>query len=704
MKPSLPPASLHDHPIRSLVAAHQRASDPHWLWLEQRDDAAVRDFLKAANSASDECLAPLEPLADELYNELLTRQELASESLKTPLDAFVYWTSIGADDDYPVWKRHPIDAPDKVEVLLDMQALSLQYDYLDVGEMAISPDESLLAWTLDPRGDEHYDLYIQALPDGTPRCVVKAMGGEVVWAEDNRTLLFTRLDAKQRSDSVWLFDIQTSKETLLFRESDDEFSVGVGKTRSRQWLVIESVAKESSESHLLDARAPHSPMQCVKARRPGVEYSLDHRPGVFYLLHNATHPHFQLDIAPEDAPSNWQTWLEARDDTTLEGIDAFSWGLVISERDHHIAQPQLRMLEWAQPLDPATTAAPQALYDYHTNCLRDQRLPLSEAPSSVALDDSVRFTARTLWLDEESFVTPPRCVAYDIDSGERTLLKQQPLHGDVLPEQLVTQRLWATASDGERIPVSVVMHRDAQAQQRPLPTLLYGYGAYGDPLDPWFSVSRLALLKRGIAFAVAHVRGGGERGEPWYHAGKLEHKERSFSDFLSAREALIDAGISAGDRVVAAGASAGGLLVAACLNRAPEAFCGALLDVPFVDVLRTMQNPELPLTTAEYQEWGNPAQPAALATISSYSPLDNLSAQRYPALYIQGSWHDARVPYWEPAKLFARINQLGCATGPVTLRTDLEAGHGGVAGRYAAWRDGARQDAFVVWALLYQQR
>lgn len=701
MKPQLPPASLQDHAIRSLVAAHAHANDPHWLWLEQRDDAAVRDFLHAANRASDECLAPLEPLADVLFDELLARQELASESLKTPLDAFTYWTSIGADDDYPVWKRHPIGTPDEVEVLLDMQALSRQHDYLDVGEIAISPDEALLAWTLDTRGDERYDLYVQSLPHGTPRCIIQAMGGEVVWAEDNRTLLFTRLDARQRADSVWLFDIQTSRETLLFREPDDEFSVGVGKTRSRQWLVIESVAKASSESHLLDAAAPYSALQCVKARRPGVEYSLDHRPGVFYLLHNAAHSHFQLDIAPENAPSEWQPWIAPREETTLEGIDAFSWGVVISERDHYLAQPQLRLVEWKEPLPASPTT--HALRDYHANTVRDQRLPLFEAPSTVALDDSSRFNTRTLWLDEESFVTPPRCVAYDIDSGERTLLKQQPLYGDVLPEQLVTQRLWATASDGERIPVSVVMHRDALAQQRPLPTLLYGYGAYGDPLDPWFSISRLALLKRGIAFAVAHVRGGGERGEPWYHAGKLEHKENSFGDFLSARDALVEAGISAPERILASGASAGGLLVAACLNRAPEAFCGALLDVPFVDVLRTMQNPELPLTTAEYQEWGNPAQPDALARISGYSPLDNLSEQRYPALYIQGSWNDSRVPYWEPAKLFARINQLGNARGPVVLRTDLDAGHGGVAGRYAAWRDGARQDAFVVWALLYQQ-
>jgi oligopeptidase B len=277
------------------------------------------------------------------------------------------------------------------------------------------------------------------------------------------------------------------------------------------------------------------------------------------------------------------------------------------------------------------------------------------------------------------------------------------VHGDLAPAQLVCRRLWAEAHDGERIPVSVVARGDL-IEQGPLPTLLYGYGAYGEVLDPWFSVARLELLSRGVAFAVAHVRGGGDRGEPWYLAGKLAHKENSFRDFLAARHALVANGVADTHRIAAYGASAGGLLVGASLNLEPDAFCAAVLDVPFVDVLRTMENPDLPLTTAEYSEWGNPNEPEAKRRIRDYSPLDNLVAQPYPTLFLQGSWHDSRVPYWEPAKLYARLTEIvsqlpADERRPIMLRTDMAAGHGGASGRFKAWHDNARQDAFLLWAL-----
>ena len=247
------------------------------------------------------------------------------------------------------------------------------------------------------------------------------------------------------------------------------------------------------------------------------------------------------------------------------------------------------------------------------------------------------------------------------------------------------------------MPVSVVMR--AELADQPLPTLLYGYGAYGEALDPWFSIARLELLERGAAFAVAHVRGGGERGEPWYLNGKMAHKENSFDDFLAAREALVEQGVSDSQRIAAYGASAGGLLVGTCINRAPEKFCAALLDVPFLDVLRTMQNPELPLTTAEYSEWGNPEEPEVAERIAAYSPIDNIKAQSYPALWIEGSWFDTRVSYWEPAKFYAQVAQQQQGSAPILMRTDMSSGHGGASGRFKAWRDTARQDAFILWAL-----
>ncbi|MED5501878.1 MAG: prolyl oligopeptidase family serine peptidase, partial [Pseudomonadota bacterium] len=561
---------------------------------------------------------------------------------------------------------------------------------LELGDMAISSDEQWLAWTEDASGNEYFDLYLKRLPDGEPQRLRRRIGPDLVWAEDNRTLLFTRYDATQRPASVWLLRPEDDHCQKIFEEADVEFWVGLGKTRSRQWLVLETASKDTSECHLIPATAPRTAPACVRPRETGVEYTLEHRDDVFYVLHNRDGSHFRLDTAPVSQPDSWTPLVPHREDVTLEGVDAFSWGVVVTERDHHEAQVYLRVIERSEA-DPARSAA-------GAGELPGSRLPLPEAPCSLALGDTPDFHTRKLLLREESFTLPVRWVEHDLDSGEQRVLKTQPLYGDLQPDDLVCRRLWAEGHDGERIPVSVVARADRLGQV-PMPTLLYGYGAYGEVLDPWFSIARLELLSRGVAFAVAHVRGGGDRGEPWYLAGKLEHKENSFRDFLAARQALVAEGIADPERIAAYGASAGGLLVGASLNLEPEAFCAAVLDVPFVDVLRTMENPDLPLTTAEYTEWGNPDEPAVRRRIRDYSPLDNLTAQPYPSVLLQGSWHDSRVPYWEPAKLYARMTELGSARGPVLLRTDMAAGHGGASGRFKAWRDNARQDAFILWAL-----
>ena len=684
--PHRPDAPATDAP----VARFRRPEDPEWHWLEDRDDPAVSAFLEAANAESDAWFRPLSDLTERLYHGHLARRELAVHGLRTPLDHYTYWSETAADADYPVWWRHPNGKPDRAVPFLDLEARAAAHDFLELGDMALSPDERWLAWSEDTTGDERFDLFLARLPDGEPRRLLSDIGPELTWAEDNATLLFTRYDATQRPESVWrlpLAEGEAGDPALILREADPEFWLGLGKTRSREWLVLESASKDTSECHLIPARAPATPPRCFRPRESGVELALDHRPGHFYVLHNREATHFRLDVVEESRldeateAASWQALVAHREHHTLEGVDAFDWGLVLTERDHTEAQVHLRVIE----LDAAHGVT------------RDERLPLPETPCSLALGDEPHFDSRRLRLREESFVLPVSWIEHDLDSGERRLLKQQPIHGDLAPERLACERLWATSHDGERIPVSVVMRADLVGH--PLPTLLYGYGAYGEVLDPWFSVARLELLARGVAFAVAHVRGGGDRGEPWYLAGKLEHKANSFRDFLAARDALVEHGIADGERIAAYGASAGGLLVGASLNLAPEAFCAAVLDVPFVDVLRTMENPDLPLTTAEYTEWGNPEEPEARHRIRDYSPLDNLTSAPYPALFLQGSWHDTRVPYWEPAKLYARLVELGTARGPTLLRTDMAAGHGGASGRFKAWHDGARQDAFLLWAL-----
>ncbi|SDK83770.1 oligopeptidase B [Modicisalibacter muralis] len=672
----------------SPIPRFRRNDDPHWHWLEDRDDQAVTAFLDAANAECDHWFAPLEALVESLYRGHLARRELAIVGLKTPLERYTYWSETAAEADYPTWWRHPNGAPERRERLLDLETRASERHYLELGDLAISPDEQWLAWTEDSRGDEYFDLYLCQLPHGEPQLLLEGIGPELTWAEDNRTLLFTRYDATQRPASVWRLTRDSGESILVFEETDAQFWVGLGKTRSKAWLVLETASKDTSECYLIPAHAPSTPPRCVRPRENGVEYSIEHRPGHFYVLHNRQAAHFCLDVAPEAQPDAWQSLIAHREEHTLEGVDAFAWGLVITERDHHEAQVHLRVLEFDSQHEP----------------IGEQRLPLPETPCSLALGDTPDFATRRLRLHEESFTLPPRWVEHDLDTNARRLLKSQPIHGDLPPEQIVCRRLWATSHDGERIPVSVVARADLLGRQA-LPTLLYGYGAYGEVLDPWFSVARLELLSRGMAFAVAHVRGGGDRGEPWYLAGKLEHKANSFSDFLAARDALVEAGLSDGEHIAAYGASAGGLLVGASVNLDPGAFCAAVLDVPFVDVLRTMENPDLPLTTAEYTEWGNPAEPAVRRRIRDYSPLDNLAALPYPPMFLQASWHDSRVPYWEPAKLYARLTELDTTHGPTLLRTDMAAGHGGASGRFKAWQDNARQDAFILWALgLAEQR
>ena len=677
------------------AARYYRANDPQWHWLEERDDPQVSAFLEAANQQQADWFAPLAPLEEALYQSHLARRELAVTRLKTTLDHFTFWNETGAEDDYPCWWRHPNHQPEQHECFFDVRARAAKHDFYDMGDMALSPDEQWLAWTEDTQGDERFTLWLKALPNGTPVQLLSDIGAGLCWAEDQTattaTLLFTRFDDTQRPDSVWrlalsLMESDAANEpVLVLREEDPEFWLGIGKTRSRSWLLLESGSKDTSEIHLLAAHSPDSAPLCIQQRQAGVEYSIDHRPGSFYRLHNQAGAHFQLDFLPESQLGqlqlNWQTLIAHREEATLEGVDAFSWGLMLAERDHAQAQVHLRRL----------------LFDAQHSCTLDETLALPEQPCSQMLEDAPHFDTQVVRLREESFTQPPSWFSLDLTSGERTLLKRVPVYGNLQPEQLVSRRLWATSSDGEQVPVSVVMRADLADQ--PLPTLLYGYGAYGEALDPWFSIARLELLERGAAFAVAHVRGGGERGEPWYLNGKMAHKENSFNDFLAAREALVEQGVSDAQRVAAYGASAGGLLVGTCINRAPEKFCAALLDVPFLDVLRTMQNPELPLTTAEYSEWGNPEEPEVAERIAAYSPIDNIKAQIYPALWIEGSWFDTRVSYWEPAKFYAQVTQQQLGSAPILMRTDMSSGHGGASGRFKAWRDTARQDAFILWAL-----
>ncbi|MDL4863163.1 S9 family peptidase, partial [Halomonas elongata] len=469
------------------VQRFRRPDDPHWHWLEQRDAPEVTAFLEAANDEARRWFAPLEDLTERLYHGHLARRELAVHGLPTALDHFTVWSETAADADHPVWWRHANDAPETAEPFFDTQARARDSAFFEIGDMALSPDETWLAWTEDTQGDEIFALWLKYLPDAPPVKLLDDIGPELCWAEDGTTLLFTRFDATQRPESIWRLSLRLTApspsidhEALILHEKDPEFWLGLGKTRSREWLVLESASKDTSETHLVPARAPDSAPWRFQPREAGVEYAIDHRPGHFYVLHNRHAPHFRLDRCDETNPdSDGETLVEHRDDTTLEGVDAFSWGLVLTERDHHEAQVRLRVIE----------------FDAAHGRQRDTWLPLSETPCSLMLDATPHFDTRRLRLREESFTRPPSWTEVDLDSGQHRLLKRQAVHGDLQPDDVICQRLWAHSHDGACVPVSVVMRADRVGH--PLPTLLHGYGAYGEVLDAWFSVARLELLTRG---------------------------------------------------------------------------------------------------------------------------------------------------------------------------------------------------------------
>jgi oligopeptidase B len=658
---------------------HGCTLEDDYFWMRDRANPEVIAHLEAENARTAAAMAHTEALQAALYTEILGRIKQTDLSVPSRIGDHLYYARTDEGKQYP-WmcrRQGSMEAPE--EVLLDLNALAEGHTFLGIGAYTVSNDGHLLAYSTDVTGYRQFTLHVKDLRTGDllPDRIERA--GNVVWASDNRTIFYTTEDAvSKRSDRFWRHVPGGGSPELLFEETDELFDLVAGRSLDRQVIFVTSYAKTMREVRYLRADDPTGALTVVLPREEGHEYGVDHYEGRFYIRTNRAAKNFRVVSAPiaEPVEANWAPFIEHDPAVNVEGITFFARHAVVSEREGGLTH--LRVI------DMQTQAS--------------HRVAAGEADYSMGLGANPEFETGTLRFRYQSMVTPSSVYDYDMTSRQRALLKQQDVLGGYDPSQYEARRVWAEARDGMKVPISMV-HRRGVALDGSAPMLLYAYGSYGVSLAPTFSSNRLSLLDRGVIYAVAYVRGGGELGEDWREQGRMHRKWNTFHDFIDCAEFLVREQYTSPERLVIQGGSAGGLLMGVVVNERPELFGAVVAQVPFVDIMNTMLDASLPLTTSEYIEWGNPNERKDFEYMRSYSPYDNVKAQSYPAMLIQASLHDSQVPYWEAAKWAAKLRELRTDDRPLLLKTNLGAGHGGASGRYDALRETAFTYAFILWQM-----
>ena len=672
-------------------------------WLREREDPAVRARLEAENAHTAALFAPLEGLVDRVYEGIKGRVVETDASVPVLDDGWLYYRRTVEGQQYAIHCRRPApagvadpgDLPDEYRVpvdphdppadevvLLDANVEAEGHQYFSLGVFSVSRDHRLAVVGVDTDGGEVLRLSVRDLATGgTVEEVTDRATYGCVWFDDHETFLYLVPDDAWRPHQVWRHRLGSSpgSDELVMEEPDERFWMGLGRTRSEAFVEIALGTKLVDEVHLISADEPSAAPMCVVPRTLGVEASVEHRGDLLYVVTNrdgATDFKLCTVAVADPDPDRWTDLVPHRPGVRLEDADLFRDHLVLSERTGGRTQVRL--------CDPDTGEGEVLAFD--------------EEVYTAGLGAVGSFEARTLRLGYGSLTTPTQVIDLDTATGARRLIKQQAVRGGYDRDRFTTFRTWAPSHDGTEVPVSVV-HRADVAIDGTAPCLVYAYGAYEASMDPVFSSTRLELLERGVVFAIAHVRGGGEMGRAWYEQGRMQHKANTFHDVVACVEHLVATGVADPARVAVRGGSAGGLTVGASINLRPELFAAAVAEVPFVDVITTMSDATIPLTVTEYDEWGDPADPAVQRVMATYSPYDNVRPAPYPAMYVTAGLNDPRVQYWEPAKWVARLREATTSDRPIVLETELEAGHGGRSGRYDAWRDEAKVLAFVLAAL-----
>lgn len=672
-QPVPPVAEKHPHILR--LAGESRTDNYYWLRDDSRQNPKVLNYLRAENQYSAQMMSGWAALTETLYQEMRARQGEQIESVPYELRGYRYQQRYLPGKDYAQYLRQPVSGNVVWQTLVDASQRAAGHQYYQFGGLEISTDNQQMAVAEDTQGRRQYSLSLRNLDTGLwQNDVLQNTSGNMQWSADGQYLFYIR-NHPQTLMPYQVFRHKTgtpvSQDALVYEEKDGGFYLGLSRSASDDYLMIVSSGNTSSEVRLIPAGEPLAAPQLFAARRPGVEYYLDHYRGQFYIRSSLHSPHFGL-YKTASAGAQWQTLIAPNPQRDLENFALFRHQLVLQVRSQ--GRVQLEMIDWKT--------------GQTHNVEFDEDSYMAWLGSNPTPDtDKLRY-------GYSSMTTPTRIYEWDMSTGTRTLLQQKPVEG-VDPANYASQRLMITARDGVQVPVSLV-YRKSLFRKGENPLLAYGYGAYGMSMDPAFGASRISLLDRGFVFALIHVRGGGELGQQWYQQGKLKNKANTFNDFIDAIHALTKQGFGQPGRLYAMGGSAGGLLMGAVINQEPALFHAVVAQVPFVDVLTTMSDPTLPLTEGEYEEWGNPAQPDAYQRIKSYSPYDNVHAAAYPNLLVTGGLFDSQVPYWEPAKWVARLRTLNQGSSVILLTTEMAAGHGGKSGRLNRLKNTAQEYSFII--------
>jgi oligopeptidase B len=651
----------------------------NYFWLREKANPAVIAHLEAENAYTDAVMKPTVALQDKLYTEILSHIKQTDSNVPYRWGNHFYYTRTVEGKQYPIYCRKQGSQDASEEILLDLNELAKGQKFMSVGSFAPSDDGTLLAYSTDNTGYRQYTLQIKNLRTGEllPEKIERV--DDLAWATDNKTLFYVTEDAvTKRNDKMFRHVLGSDKYDLLYDEKDELFDIGVQRSRDKAVIMLAAASKTSTEFRYIPAGNPEAAWKTIIARQADHEYDVEHRGDLFYIRTNKGAKNFRVVTAPVSDPSekNWKEFIAHRPAVKIEGVDLFKDYAALSEWENGLEQIEV--------------------VDFKTN--RRSRIEFPEPVYAAGLSINREFDSTVLRYSYQSLVTPSSVFDYDMKTGQAALLKQTDVPGGFDKANYKSERVFATASDGTKIPMSVVYKRSVKLDGS-APMLLYAYGSYGIPISPSFSASRLALLDRGVIFVIAHIRGGGELGEPWRDAGRMMQKMNTFTDFIACGEHLVKQKYTSSDRLVIQGGSAGGLLMGAVTNMRPDLFKAVVAQVPFVDVLNTMLDASLPLTTSEYIEWGNPNEKPAYDYMKKYSPYDNVHAASYPAMLVKVSLNDSQVPYWEGAKFVAKIRELKTDHNPLLLKTNMGAGHGGASGRYDAIHETAFDYAFMLWQM-----
>ena len=666
------------------LTIHGDTRTDNYYWLNQREDPAVIAYLEAENAYFDTLTAHQQDFRESLFQEMKARIKEDDTSVPYVRRGYRYQTSFRTGQQYPIYSRTRL-ADDREETLFDVNVLAEPFDYYHLGGLSVSDDNRFVAYGVDTLSRRIYTIRVRDTETGHDLTdLIPNTTGSSTWSADGRYLFYSVKDETLRAYRIMRHEIGTSAEedVLVFEEPDDTFSTYVYRSKSLKYIIIASQQTVSSEYRLIEAADPLAEPRVFQARERDLEYGIDHFDDRFYVLTNYDGArNFQLMVTPEGATGreNWHTVIPARDSVLLEDFDLFRNFLVLSERERGLTR--LRVLPLS--VDEGVDLAAGHYLDF-------------QDPAYVAYTtQNIDFETDVLRYGYQSLTTPGSTYDYDMTTRERTLLKQQPVLGDFDPADYASERRMVPARDGELVPVSIV-YRRGTALDGTAPLLLYAYGSYGYSMDPTFSTTRLSLLDRGFVYAIAHIRGGQELGRRWYEDGKLLNKMNTFTDFIDVGDWLVANDYAANDQLYAMGGSAGGLLMGAVANLRPDRWAGIVAAVPFVDVITTMLDESIPLTTGEYDEWGIPNDKQYYDYIKAYSPYDQVTAQDYPTMLVTTGLHDSQVQYWEPAKWVAKLRELRTNDKPLLLHTDMKAGHGGASGRFERLREIARDYAFLI--------